>query len=141
MELLLVALLMVPQPKPLDEKQVACLVQAAYYEAGNQGKEGRLMVMRVLLNRARGNLKHVCKELHAPHQFSFIGAKRLPAFPAATRKRIREEAVEFLKGVSVPFESATNFHHKSLLPSWTKKMVYLGRVGDHTFWRNPNAFK
>lgn len=41
-----------PEPRPgLTEKNLACLAEAIYFEAGNKGEEGRQAVAHVILNR------------------------------------------------------------------------------------------
>lgn len=41
-----------PEPRPeFSEKNLACLTEAIYFEAGNKGEEGRRAVAHVILNR------------------------------------------------------------------------------------------
>jgi spore germination cell wall hydrolase CwlJ-like protein len=131
------------------DRAINCLAVAAWYEAGNDF-DGQRSVMQVVLNRvAHPNFpKSVCgvvfegSQRNTGCQFTFTCdgsmARRRPS-PAALA-RARAIATLALKSTIYPEVSqATHYHADYVLPWWSSKLVRLGKVGPHIFYRWPGT--
>lgn len=136
-----------PLKKSLD-KELKCLADNIYYEAGSEPFEGKVAVAMVSINRAESgkfpsticgvvsqrtvvNKKIVC-------QFSwFCSAKRNG--PSSLNQRW-EEAMEIAKmvlvdGYRIPvLEDAMYFHAVHVRPGW--KLPKVAKVGNHIFYED-----
>lgn len=123
-----------------------CLASAIYYEAATEPDEGQRAVAQVVLNRVRHPAwpHSVCAVVYqgssAPAcQFSFAcdGAMaRPPVLNAWIRARRVAEAA--LAGdVYAPVGSATYYHTLRVAPAWRRRLVAVGIVGAHIFYRQP----
>lgn len=109
---------------------IACLESTAFYEANTEGFEAMLAVASVVMNRA-GSIKNVCKEVKKANQFSWVGKKTIKRIDKA-----RPVAQLVQSGFVHPkFKNATHFHDTSIKPSWTKDMVYVGKIKKLKFYR------
>jgi spore germination cell wall hydrolase CwlJ-like protein len=131
------------------ERAINCLAVAAWYEIGND-VDGQRAVMQVVLNRVAhsGFPKSVCGVVfEGSHrttgcQFTFTCdgsmARRRPS-PAALA-RARSVAEIALSGSTyAPVAQATHYHADYVLPWWSSKLVRLGKVGPHIFYRWPGS--
>ncbi|MGB5076313.1 MAG: cell wall hydrolase [Sphingorhabdus sp.] len=131
------------------DRAINCLAVAAWYEAGNDF-DGQRSVMQVVLNRVAhpGFPKSVCGVVFdGSHratgcQFTFTCdgsmARRHPS-PVAMA-RARAVAALALKGTIYPEVSqATHYHADYVVPWWSSKLVRLGKVGPHIFYRWPGT--
>jgi Cell Wall Hydrolase len=129
------------------DRAINCLALAAWYEAGNDF-DGQRSVMQVVLNRVAHPSfpKSVCGVVfEGSHrttgcQFTFTcdGSmiRRRPSPAAMTRARAIAELA--LKSTIYPEVSqATHYHADYVLPWWSSKLVRLGKVGPHIFYRWP----
>jgi hypothetical protein len=136
---------------PLDALRARdCLAQAVYYEAGSQSEDGQRAVAQVVLNRVRNPAfpNSVCGVVYQGPlragggcQFTFTcdgSLARAPAGPAwGEARRI---AVEALAGrVYAPVGLATHYHADYVSPSWAPRLISLGAIGAHDFYRMPGA--
>ncbi len=128
-----------------SSRDLDCLTQAVYYEARGEGVDGMRAVAQVVLNRARHSAfpKSVCSVVFQGSnrrtgcQFSFTcsGAMNRPVNSAAW-SRARRIASSALDGsVYAGVGSATHFHTTAVSPGWRNKMVRVGQVGSHVFYR------
>lgn len=101
-----------------------CLQSTLFYESNTEGFEAMLAVGSVVMKRADGNIKNVCKVVKERNQFSWVGLKPIKLFKQA------EVVSQLLKGgmIHPRFKNATHFHDVSIHPTWANKMKYLGRV-------------
>lgn len=130
----------------LDQsRDLDCLTRVAYYEARGEGADGMRAVTQVVLNRVRHPAfpKSICGVVYQGSnrstgcQFSFTcnGAMRAPVQTAAWN-RARDIASQALSGkVYASVGNATHFHTTSVSPSWRHRLVKVGQVGDHLFYR------
>ena len=129
------------------DRAIDCLAVAAWYEAGNDF-DGQRSVMQVVLNRVAHPSfpKSVCGVVfEGSHrstgcQFTFTCdgsmARRRPS--AVSLARARAIATLALKSTIYPEVSqATHYHADYVLPWWSSKLVRLGKVGPHIFYRWP----
>lgn len=124
-----------------------CLASAIYYEAATEGDEGQRGVAQVVLNRVRHGREWpntVCGVVYQGSgepgcQFSFAcdGAMgRRPSLTAWIRARRVAEAA--LAGETyAPVGSATFYHTTAVTPGWRTRMIPMGVVGAHIFYRLP----
>jgi hypothetical protein len=130
-----------------SDRAIDCLAVAAWYEAGNDS-DGQRSVMQVVLNRVAHPSfpKSVCGVVfEGSHratgcQFTFTCdgsmARRRPSPVAMARARAM--AALALKTTIYPEVSqATHYHADYVLPWWSGKLVRLGKVGPHIFYRWP----
>ena len=125
------------------EADIHCLATAMLMEAGNQRHEGQRAVASVILNRANAWNKSVCAVVTQPAQFSWYkrertmysyhkGDKRYPdLFMKAVVYLAAHKQDMFASNVG----KAMFFHTNNLQPSWTKRMIRVAVIQDHTFWK------
>ncbi len=127
------------------DRAIDCLAVAAWYEAGDDF-DGQRSVMQVVLNRVAHPSfpKSVCGVVfEGSHratgcQFTFTcDGSMLRRHPsAAAMARARAIAALALKAPIYPEVSqATHYHADYVLPWWASKLVRLGKVGPHIFYR------
>lgn len=123
-----------------------CLASAIYYEAATEPDEGQRAVAQVVLNRVRHPEwpNTVCGVVYQGSdregcQFSFAcdGAMaRAPSLAHWTRARRVAEAA-LAGAVYKPVGSATFYHTPAVAPAWRLRLVPMGTVGYHIFYRMP----
>ncbi len=123
-----------------------CLASAIYYEAATEPDEGQRAVAQVVLNRVRHpEWPHsVCGVVYqgssAPGcQFSFACDGAMARGPSLTAWiRARRVAEAALAGsIYEPVGAATFYHTLAVSPPWARRMVPMGIVGAHIFYRLP----
>jgi len=126
-------------------RDLECLTQAVYYEARGETPAGQAAVAQVVLNRARHPAfpKSICGVVYqrayggGTCQFSFacdgsMGKRREPGAWA----RAERVATRALSGaVMAEVGNATHFHTIYVSPSWGPRLVKVGQVGLHLFYR------
>lgn len=134
------------------ESALLCLALNIYHEARDQSTKGMVAVAEVTLNRAEGKHKQVCDVVFEPYQFSWANslttvspqqrvknAKRFVPRDQASWRQSRIVAQRVLTGNYRPVVGdATHYFNPDKLsanPRWSAKMTYIGRVGDHKFYR------
>lgn len=144
-----------------------CLALALYHEARGEPLEGQKAVGLTILNRvaSRAYPSTICdvvfQNSHRRNacQFSFACDNRAntPGNPAkfAQMIRIGEDIISSLQsGKSAgnngteavsPIPSrylfATHYHRHDVSPSWSKKLRFIARVGDHHFFKSDRVVK
>lgn len=141
-----------------------CLALAIYHEARGEIRSGQVAVAQVILNRtlSRAYPASICgvvyQNAHRRNrcQFSFAcdGRSDLPAHLSswktsvklATQMLCRERcttpvAVPTSPRAALRFRIATHYHTVRVLPSWSKKLVPLGRIGDHLFFASDRVWR
>ncbi|MDP1738321.1 MAG: cell wall hydrolase [Caulobacter sp.] len=128
-----------------DSRDLECLTQAVYYEARGETPAGQAAVAQVVLNRARHPAfpKSVCGVVFQGAygggvcQFSFAcdGSMRRRREPGAWA-RAQKVAARALSGtVMTAVGTATHFHTINVSPGWGPRLVRVGQVGLHIFYR------
>jgi hypothetical protein len=133
-------------PRAFDEAERKCLAQAIYYEARADTLEGRLAVVHTVMNRVRSSLfpDTICKVVYqgghrrSGCQFSFTcnGIMKRALEPKPWEQSM-ELAGQFLSGSwQHDFTGgATMFHNLRVKPRWASRLVRIGIIGAHVFYR------
>lgn len=140
--------------KAVDEKQLKCLAENIYYEAGSESTEGKAAVARVVMNRVNHGFANTpCKVIHQSTavtktneddesflvkicQFSWVCEgkgkpnKRDPRYQTSLQIAYAVLAYDAYKEV-LP-NSALFFHNISVSPNWP--YVVIKRIGNHIFY-------
>lgn len=140
-----------------------CLALAIYHEARGETYSGQVAVARVILNRtlSRAYPASICGVVYenahrgSRCQFSFACDDRsdLPSHrrswkasvDVAARMLCRERCEQPLTApasatAALRFHRATHYHTVRVSPSWSKKLVPLGRVGEHVFFASERVW-
>jgi spore germination cell wall hydrolase CwlJ-like protein len=126
-------------------RDLECLTQAVYYEARGETPAGQAAVAQVVLNRVRHPAfpKSICGVVfqgaygRGACQFSFAcdGSMRKRREPGAW-SRAERVATRALSGVVMgDVGNATHFHTINVSPGWGPRLVKIGQVGLHIFYR------
>lgn len=124
-----------------------CLASAIYYEAATESDDGQRAVAQVVLNRVRHGREWpntVCGVVYQGSgepgcQFSFACDGAMGQTPSLTAWiRARRVAEAALAGETyAPVGSATFYHTTAVAPGWRTRMIPVGVVGAHIFYRLP----
>lgn len=133
-----------PYTKVLDEKQLKCLTDNIYFEAGNQKDVGMKAVALTTMNR----LKHssfpntVCEIVHQRIanvcQFSWTCFKRMRVRDHYTYNRAKRIAKHVLMNHHYMYDitkGATFFHRNDVRPSWANSRKRTVVIGKHLFYK------
>lgn len=123
-----------------DRRQIQCLAENAYFEAGNQSTRGKIAVTNVVMNRVEDGrfprtpcgvvyqrTKRVC-------QFSWVceGKKRIRSMKQyADARKVAEEV--YLGNIGDVTRGAQFYHANYVNPGWNLRRVI--QIGDHIFYR------
>ena len=130
------------QLTPAAKKQVDCLAENIYYEAGSESFEGKLAVAQVTLNRvASGQFANsICAVVHQKtgetYQFSWVGMEKY----GKDTYRWEESKIVAKKAMTEPVahallskQNALYYHAKYVNPGW--KLTKVGQIGNHIFYK------
>lgn len=133
-----------PYAKVLDEKQLKCLTDNIYFEAGNQKEVGMKAVALTTMNR----LKHeafpntICGIVHQRVdnvcQFSWTCYKRMRVRDHYTYNRAKRIAKHVLMNYKYMYDitkGATFFHRNDVRPSWAVASKRTVIIGKHLFYK------
>lgn len=123
-----------------DKRQIQCLADNAYFEAGNQTVKGKIAVTNVVMNRVNdGRFPSTpCGVIYQKRkgtcQFSWTceGKKRIQSIKQYMDSRKVAEDV-YLNNVQDVTRGAIFYHAKYVNPRWNYRRIM--RVGDHIFYR------
>ncbi|WP_245863818.1 cell wall hydrolase [Caulobacter mirabilis] len=128
-----------------ESRDLECLTQAVYYEARGETPAGQAAVAQVVLNRARHPAfpKSICGVVFqgaygaGACQFSFAcdGSMRKRREPGAWQRAERVAAKALSGAVMNTVGTATHFHTVNVSPGWGPRLVRVGQVGLHIFYR------
>jgi len=128
-----------------NTRDLECLTQAVYYEARGETPAGQAAVAQVVLNRARHPAfpKSVCGVVfqgaqgRGACQFSFAcdGSMRKGREPGAWARAERVATRALSGGVMNSVGTATHFHTINVSPGWGPRLIRVGQVGLHIFYR------
>jgi spore germination cell wall hydrolase CwlJ-like protein len=129
--------------KPIHRDALTCLAKNVYFEAAEEGPEGRLAVATVTMNRVESGYfpSSVCGVVYQRGtkgcQFSWTcGPGRRDIDPVLYRKA--EETARQVLYQNARLESigdALYFHrHDITPPSWVHKLERIGQVKSHVFY-------
>lgn len=129
------------------ERQLACLAQNIYHEAGSEPFEGKVAVAQVTINRAESGQfpGDICKVIYQKNvvydrvlcQFSWYcegksGIK--PKNNVAYEQSMEAAKKVLMEGFRLPsLESALYYHADYVNPKWNK--VKVAKIGRHIFYK------
>lgn len=105
-----------------------------YHEGRNQEPLDQLAIAHAILNRVKDSGDSVKEVVLKPNQFSCFNKKvTLPKDMKAYTKAVEIAALavrghDFTRG-------ALFYHEKSTKPVWRHKVSFVGRFGDHLFYK------
>jgi spore germination cell wall hydrolase CwlJ-like protein len=140
--------------KKVDEKQLKCLADNIYHEAGSESIHGQAAVARVVLNRIRyGFASTPCQVVYQANvitrideatqhmvkvklcQFSWVCEKNVNKINPAryrTAKQIAYDVLAFDAYKDVVPRTTLFFHNLSIQPNWPHHKVK--QIGNHIFY-------
>lgn len=126
-------------------RDLECLTEAVYYEARGETPAGQAAVAQVVLNRARHPAypKTICGVVYqrayggGTCQFSFAcdGSMRKRRDSGAWARAERVATKALSGGVMAQVGNATHFHTIYVSPAWGPRLIKVGQVGLHVFYR------
>jgi spore germination cell wall hydrolase CwlJ-like protein len=132
-----------PKRIELADADFNCLVQAVYFEAGQEIPEGQRAVAEVILHRVQDPRfpKSVCAVIHDSNprgcQFSWWCDGKSDATPDTDRWATSKQAVlDVLEGAYPdPTKGALFYHARFVRPRWSRKLEKTAMIGGHIFYR------
>ena len=126
-----------------DKRQIECLTQNAYFEAGNQSTKGKIAVSNVVMNRAKDGEfpKTPCAVINQKRsgvcQFSWVceGGKHISNNRTLRESRKVAEQV-YLHNVGDVTRGALFYHANYVRPYWSYKFDKTVQIGDHVFYKD-----
>lgn len=134
----------------LNEKDLGCMTEALFHEAGVETDRGREAVGIVILNRTQQQKANVCTIISQSRivhdirkcQFSYkcMNRKKPPITnknwmdcEMVARRLLRNDfTVDLIDLVG----KADHYHANYVNPSWSKSLIYLARVDSHLFYKS-----
>lgn len=107
-----------------------CKALTVYKEAGGESLVAQRAVLDVLETRIKLSRSSCKKEVSLLRQFSWHHA----GVPLKAKQSMLTTYEKIVKMKPV-MQGATHFHHIKSNPKWAKKMGYVGRLGNHYFYR------
>ncbi len=133
-----------PVAKNVDPRELKCLADNIYYEAGNQSDLGKIAVARVVMNRAEeasGRFPtSVCgvvyQKIKTTCQFSWVCAHKRPAVNTELYDAGKEIAYKILAYDSFKegFRDIMFYHADYVNPGWGKRLKQVLRIDNHIFY-------
>lgn len=123
-----------------DKRQIQCLAENAYFEAGNQTTKGKIAVTNVVMNRVADKRfpKTPCavvkQKARGVCQFSWVceGKKRIRNVQMyADARRVAEDV--YLRNTGDVTGGAKFYHADYVNPRWNLDRIM--KIGDHIFYR------
>lgn len=119
-------------------RDMNCLAENVYYEAGIEPLEGKYAVAQVTLNRLKTGHwgKSICKVVHARAQFSWTLKKKLAKPRGIFWEESQSIARNVLKnGVRVrPLQQSLMYHADYVNPRWVDQKQRITKIGQHIFY-------
>lgn len=128
---------------PEFKRELQCLAENIYYEAGSESYEGKLAVAQVTLNRVNSGkfADSICDVVHQKtgqtYQFSWVG---LPKY-AKNKYEWEMSIIVAKKAMTEPVahallskQNALYYHAKYVNPGW--KLQKVTQIGNHIFYKN-----
>ena len=119
-------------------KQIQCLAENIYFEAGNQSTKGKIAVAHVVMNRVKDPRfpNTICKVIHQKTkigcQFSWVcGNARIINNAVFMKSHYIAEQV-YIGNTKDATHGAKYYHANYVRPNWPMKQV--ARIGAHIFY-------
>lgn len=125
-----------------DTKEINCLTNAIFREAGNQPQNGKKAIASVVFNRMEKNNKTVCGTVYEKGQFSFTkNHKKIKDYNNWFKTYLLAQ-IFISEYNDYSWEDnvagSTYYHTKNSRPFWckSKKVVKVAKIGDHIFYKD-----
>ena len=133
----------------LPSTEVHCMAEAIYFEARGEEYSGQVAVGNVIFNRVNSSSfpDTVCEVVHQGRKYRGQMVKHKCQFSYycdGRPERIRNKdafltaakaATAAMTEVVIVLQDATHYHTVDVNPDWGKRLEYLGRVGQHVFYK------
>lgn len=113
---------------------LVCLALNVYHESRAEPLAGQLAVALTTLNRAKHRKDKICDVVFKKYQFSWT---QLPEW-APKDKRAWERSIKVAQQawkIEDFTNGATHFHATYVYPRWAPNLQYLGKWGNHLFYK------
>lgn len=126
-----------------DKKQIKCLADNAYFEAGNQTTRGKIAVTNVVMNRTGDDsfpstpCGVVKQKKQGRCQFSWVCERKKPVDSVVYKESKHVAEQVYLQNIGDVTAGAT-FYHASWMktyPYWSNVFDRTTKIGDHIFYR------
>ena len=124
-----------------DKRQIQCLAENAYFEAGNQSQKGKVAVTHVVMNRIKDERfpKSACAVVHQKRhgicQFSWVCEGKKHVRNMIMFANARRAAENVYLGNTYDVTRGAKFYHANYVnPDWGN-MTRVAQVGAHIFYR------
>ncbi len=114
-------------PRFTRENDIRLLAMTCTAEAETESRQGRILVMATLINRAEQNNTTLLHEVSRPHQFPWW---------ARGVRRVNPECVELAREYVLNHRhtTVTHFHHRRVRPHWARRSAIQYVEGVHIFY-------
>jgi len=132
---------MQPELTAHDKKQIQCLADNAYYEAGNQPVKGMIAVTQVVLNRVNDGrfpstpCAVVKQKSQGVCQFSWTCIKQRILYPENYEKARKVAKTVYTNNVPDITGGAVYYHATYVKPTWFRKLKKTVIIGQHIFYK------
>ena len=119
------------------DSELECMAKVVHHEAANQSLQGQLAVAQVILNRVRSPLfpKTICGVVNQPGQFFSTRAYAAPVRSPRWRTSVAIARIAREADLPQVAPGALFYHASFVKPSWSKRRVKVGRIGENVFYR------
>jgi len=145
----------VVEARPVDSKQLLCMAENIYYEAGSESIAGKAAVARVVMNRvSHGFASTPCNVIHQMTMITKIDENTLDSYRVRMcqfswvcegKKKVNVNDPKYVQALDVAYQvlaydayqevlprTALFFHNLTVDPFWPYKQV--ARIGNHIFY-------
>jgi spore germination cell wall hydrolase CwlJ-like protein len=111
-----------------------------YHEARGESNAGKIAVGQVVLNRVEKRRQPIKGIILASQQFSWHNGKKTPpiteyeSFISCTESV--DELIKTRELGNFLYGADHYFNPDKVLPSWAKKMTFIMKIGNHSFYRS-----
>lgn len=126
-----------------SEQDLTCMAHAVYFEAGNQGYEGKAAVANVIMNRVESEQypDTICGVVTQPNQFSYL----LDSHKRHLKLNNKIDTIAFQQSLAIGYHVAegrlpdntkgsTHYYAQNIVtPIWSHKATQTIVIDDHTF--------
>jgi len=123
-----------------SHREVECLAQNVFFEAGTEDILGKIAVAQVTLNRVKTGYwgQHICEVVHSPDQFSWTNDEERvnsrPTGPNWTDSVLVAKTV-LENGIRIKQLKYALFYHATYVtPNWHDNSSRIGQIGTHIYY-------
>jgi len=124
-----------------DKKQIQCLAENVYFEAGNQTTKGKIAVTNVVMNRTKDDsfpstpCGVVKQKKHGECQFSWVCGNVKIVDLKLYRESVHIAEQVYLNNIPDVTGGATFYHANYVKPYWSKLFDRTVKIDDQIFYR------